>query len=72
MMMASYEESKSLKPIIHGHDNQGELVADQGTVFRDKLSNHSVVIVSGTAAKLEPAKDYKKTHIVLDNERSKL
>jgi len=70
--MASYEERKALKPITHEHDNQRELVADQGTVFRDKLSYYSVVIVSGTAAKLEPAKDYKKTHIVPDNERSKL
>jgi hypothetical protein len=41
-----------------------ELVANFGTVFRDQLSSNSVVMVSGMAAKLEPAKDYKKTHIV--------
>jgi len=35
-------------------------VAALGTVFRDKLSSKSVVIVRGMAAKLEPAKDYKE------------
>jgi len=59
-MMASYEERKGLKPIMHAHDNLGEFVADHGTVFRDKLSSKSVVIVSGMAANLEPAKDYKE------------
>jgi hypothetical protein len=36
-----------------------EFVVSFGTVFRDKLSSNSVVIVRGMAAKLEPAKDYK-------------
>jgi len=58
-MMASLEKRKALKPITHAHDNLGELVASFGTVFRDKLSSNSFVIVSGMAAKLEPAKDYK-------------
>jgi hypothetical protein len=34
-----------------------EFVAHFGMVFQDKLSSNSVVIVSGTAAKREPAKD---------------
>jgi hypothetical protein len=63
-MMASYEEHNPLKPITHAHDNLGELVVCFGTVSRDKLSIKSFVIVSGAAAKLEPAKDYKKTRIV--------
>jgi hypothetical protein len=41
-----------------------DLVADFGTLFRAKLSSNSVVMVSGMAVKLEPAKDYKKTDIV--------
>jgi hypothetical protein len=59
-MMASWEERKALKPITHAHDNVKELVANFGTVFRDKLSSNSVVTVRGMAAKPEPAKDYKK------------
>jgi hypothetical protein len=60
MMMASYEERNALKPIMHAHDNLEGIRASSGTVFRDKLSSNSVVIVSRTAAKLEPAKDYKR------------
>jgi len=71
-MMASYEEHKALKPIMHEHDNLGELVAYLGTVFLDKLSNKSVVIVSGMAAKLEPAKDYKVLTLSPDDGRTKL
>jgi len=59
MMMASFEERKASKPIMHEHDNHGEFVADHGTVFRDKLSNKSIVMVSGMAAKLEPLKTIK-------------
>jgi len=62
--MASYEEHKALKPIMHEHDNLGELVAYLGTVFRDKLSDKYIVMVMEVAAKPEPAKDYKKTQIV--------
>jgi aspartate/methionine/tyrosine aminotransferase len=49
-----------------------ELVVSFGTVFQDLLSSKSVVIVSGTAAKLEPAKDYKRLTLFPDNERIKL
>jgi hypothetical protein len=37
-----------------------EFVVSFGTAFQDKLSSNSVVIVRGMAAKLEPAKDYKR------------
>jgi hypothetical protein len=59
-MMASYEERNALKPITHAHDNLGQFVAGLGTVSLDKLSCKPIVIVSGTAATLEPAKDYKE------------
>jgi len=63
-MMASYEERNALKPIMHEHDNlKGTRGGDRDSIPR-KLSSNSVVIVSGMAAKLEPAKDYKKTRIV--------
>jgi len=48
------------RKITHAHDNQRELVVSLGTVSWDKLSNKSVVIVMEVAAKLEPAKDYKR------------
>jgi hypothetical protein len=72
MMMASYEERNALKPIMHAHDNLEGTRGLTGTVFRDKLSSKSLVKVSGTAAKLEPAKDYKRFALSPDNERIKL
>jgi hypothetical protein len=60
MMMASYEERNALKPIMHAHLNLEGILGTSGTVFRNKLLSNSVVIVSRMAAKLEPAKDYKR------------
>jgi len=45
---------------MYEHDNHRELVAKTGFGSPRTLSSNTVVIVSGTAAKLEPAKDYKK------------
>jgi len=40
-MMASYEERKALKPIMHEHDNQRELVAEPGQYPEDAIKqNH--------------------------------
>jgi len=72
MMMASYEERNALKPIMHEHDNlKGTRGGDRDRIPRT-LSSKTIVIVSGMAAKLELAKDYKKARIVSDNERNKL
>jgi len=59
-MMASYEERNALKPIMHDHDNlKGTRGEDRDRVPRT-LSSKTVVMVMEVAAKLEPAKDYKR------------
>jgi len=63
MMMASYEERNALKPIMLEHDNlKGTRGEDRDSIPRT-LSSKTIVMVSGMGAKLEPATDYKKTHI---------
>jgi hypothetical protein len=60
MMMASYEEGNALKPIMHEHDNlKGTRGEDRDRIPRT-LSSKTIVIVMEVAAKLEPAKDYKR------------
>jgi hypothetical protein len=39
MMMASYEERNALKPIMHEHDNQRELVAITGPESRGRYQS---------------------------------
>jgi hypothetical protein len=71
-MMASYEERNALKPIMHEHDNlKGTRGGDWDRIPRT-LSSKAIVMVMEVAAKLEPEKDYKKTHIVPDDEKNKL
>jgi hypothetical protein len=59
-MMASYEERNALKPIMHEHDNLRGTRGDNRAGIPRTLSSNTVVIVMGVAAKLEPAKDYKR------------
>jgi hypothetical protein len=59
-MMASYEERNALKPIMQEHDNlKGTRGEDRDRIPRT-LSSKAIVIVMEVAAKLEPAKDYKR------------
>ena len=47
-------------------------MAETGTESRGRYQAITIGMVVEVAAKLEPAKDYKKTHIVPDNEKDKL
>jgi len=59
--MASYEERNALKPIMHEHDNlKGNLWRRPGQNPEDAIKQKTIVIVMEVAAKLEPAKDYKR------------
>ena len=61
MMMASYEERNALKPIMHEHDNlEGTRGRIRDRIPADAIKQKTVVIVREVAAKLEPAKDYKR------------
>jgi len=61
-MMASYEESNSLKPIMHEHDNlKGTRGGDWDRVPRT-LSSNTIVIVMKVAAKHEQRKTIKNSH----------
>jgi hypothetical protein len=60
MMMASYEERNALKPIMHEHDNQEGTRGGNRDGIPGTLSSNTVDIVMEVAAKLEPAKNYKR------------